>query len=371
MRTVMRGLGMTALFLFVLEVCARAEDAWSWDAPMLAPYSHERLTVRDTLGVRNRAGYRFEKWRINSNGFRGSDIAQRPADGVSRVAVLGASETFGLFEGENGDYPAQLGAALDSSAAGRFEVVNVARAGMMLPSMPGYYRRFVAPIEPAVVVVYPTPAFYLMEAVPRVTDPARLRAETETSAGSTLAEGLTESRLLPKLRQVVKSFVPLEIQNRVKEWKLARVRAAHSPDWVWPDVPADRMARFEADLAALVDSIRADGVEVLLVGHVNRLEKPSSEWTFEDRYHLLSNIQGNSPQASDAAMVGVDAVARLAMQRVAQGHGASYLELAGEIPPTAEFFADYSHFTDVGAARVARLIAGRLLAMRGIAAELR
>ena len=60
--------------------------------------------------------------------------------------------------------------AAEISAAGRFEVVNVARAGMMLPSMPGYYRRFVAPIAPAIVVVYPTPAFYLMEAVPRVTD---------------------------------------------------------------------------------------------------------------------------------------------------------------------------------------------------------
>jgi hypothetical protein len=355
----LRAAGIAALFVLVLEVCARIDDAIAWDAPLLAPYSHDLLTVRDSLGVRNRAGYRYEKWSINSLGFRGREVASVPATGVERIVVLGASETFGLFEGEHGDYPAQLGARLDSLAPARFDVVNAARAGMMLRTMPAYYHRVIAPIRPSVVVIYPTPSFYLMEDAMDTPD-ATPRAGRGSVELSTMT-GITTSRLVPKARQVVKSFIPVPIQEAMKRFKLARMRAAHPEGWVWDGVPADRMAAFEADLGRIVDEIRADGVEVVLLSHVNRVEKPRSEWTDDDHYRVLSEIMAERQQATEDAMVMVDSVAREATRRVASSRGVRYVELAGSVPPSAEYFADYSHFTDAGAARVAKVLADHLL----------
>ena len=129
------------------------------------------------------------------------------------------------------------------------------------------------------------------------------------------------------------------------------------------------MAAFEDHLARVVDAIRADGVDVVLLSHVNRLEKPRDQWTEDDRYRLLSEIMSDRWQATEEALVAVDSLAREATRRVARSRGAGYVELAGEVPPSAEYFADYSHFTDAGADRVAHVLASHLLRPPGNVAK--
>ena len=132
------------------ELFARLDDALTWGAPLVAPYRDELLLTRDSGLVRGRPGYRFpEMGDEQRRDFRGPEIALTAPPGRERIAALGASETFGLYESEGGEFPARLRVLLDSLEPGRFEVFNTALPGMGLPSMARYYTRVVAPFPPS------------------------------------------------------------------------------------------------------------------------------------------------------------------------------------------------------------------------------
>ncbi|MFH1530486.1 MAG: hypothetical protein ABIK09_07115 [Pseudomonadota bacterium] len=61
---------------------------------------------------------------INSFGFRGAEVDLEAADDVYRILVLGGSNTFGPSVADEDTYPAQMQAALDRIAPGRFLVLN-------------------------------------------------------------------------------------------------------------------------------------------------------------------------------------------------------------------------------------------------------
>ena len=95
--------------------------------------------------------------RVSTSGqrFRGSrEYAARPDAGVTRVAVLGDSMTFGWGAGDGETYPAQLEALLSARAsAGRFEVINAGHPGTCLGEKAAWYERGVRPLHPSVVVL--------------------------------------------------------------------------------------------------------------------------------------------------------------------------------------------------------------------------
>jgi hypothetical protein len=365
--TGLRGLSLAIVFLAGLEGAVRLHDTVRWHAPLIGPYSHAQLLLVDSLGVRNRPGSRFEKWSVNNEGFRGPEISRAPGPNVIRVGVLGASETFGLFESEGSEYPARLGTLLDSIVPGRYEVVNLAIPGMGIPAMASYYTDFVARIEPDVVLIYPSPSFYLSEEPPRSVDLSAqppIRAEARQGAGATLALGLQSFRFVPKGRSAVKRAVPLRWQRAVKEWKVKGVRSTHAADWVWHAVPEERMALFQDHLDKLVQTISGDGVHVILVTHTNRFRKNHQSLTSEDRYHLAA-IVALFPRATPDVVTDVDSAANEAIRAVARKHGIRVIEAEDRIPPSGEYFGDYAHFTDAGAAAMAGILANGVVAHCG------
>jgi hypothetical protein len=363
----LRGFWLAVVFFIGLEWSARIQDALMWKAPLLGPYSHGHLMIWDSLGPRNRPGYRFEKWRINTAGFRGPEMPHAPRPDVVRVGVLGASETFGLFESEGAEYPARLGALLDSLAPGRFEVVNLAVPGMSLRAMGPYYRGVVSRIKPKLVLIYTSPSFYLDNEAPGVEQfsaQARDRAPDERSTRAMPALALPSLRFVPKAEATAKRTIPLRWQRAVKDWQVDRARRNHPADWVWHSVPEERMALYRDHLDELVRTIRDDGVEVILVTHTNRLRKPAEFLTPEDWYHLTA-ILALFPRAPAQAVADVDSAANEAIRSVARKHRLGIIEVEDEIPPTAEYFADYAHFTDAGAAAMAGILASGVVAWEG------
>ena len=350
------------VFVVTLEVAARVEDKLAWDAPLLGPYSHARLVVNDAPGFRNRPGYRFEKWSINSLGFRGPEITLEPAPEHLRVGVLGASETFGLFEREGWDYPSRLRAIADSLGSGGIEVVNLAVAGMGLPAMAGYYESLVKRISPDVVLIYPSPSFYLDVDPP--AKPSEYRSDDEEAAhlGSTsgLALSLPESRLRWKVRNVLRQFLPAQLQESLHRRSIESARRSHGPEWVWVSVPRDRMGLFKSHLEDLVAVIQNDGAEVMLVTHTNRFMKPETEFTPEDWRHMMA-ILSYFPRATPEVMAGIDLAANEVIREVAEEWDVTVIDVVGRIPPEAEFFADYGHFTDAGADKMARILAAAVI----------
>jgi len=360
-RTALRWLGLAAVFLLTLELSARVEDAVVWGAPLLEPYSHSRLTVTDSLGTRNRPGYRFEKWGINSLGFRGPEIEARPPAGVVRVGVLGASETFGLFETEGGEFPARLGAVLDSLEGGRFQVVNLGMAGLPIPAMMAYYERLVRPIRPELVLIYPSPSFYLDAVPPREWGRGPVVAgEASGEGAASILSGIPEWRLTGKARVVLRRFIPQRLQSEVRERRIGELRRARGEGWVWEEVPVDRMEMMGEELGELVEAIRASGAEPVLVTHSNRALKPPEELTPEDLHHITAILNLN-PRATPPVLMELDLEANRVIRRVGRELGVHVVETEGRIPADAEHFADYAHFTDRGADVMARILAEGVL----------
>ena len=352
------------MFVVTLEVATRVEDAVVWGAPMLGPYSHARLVLSDSLGFRNRPGYRFEKWSINSLGFRGPEIDSVPTSVRLRVGVLGASETFGLFEREDWDYPSRLRSVVDSLGPGGIEIVNLGVAGMGLPAMADYYERVVKTIAPDLVFIYPSPSFYLDIDPPEKSGEPRTALGPGINTGSPSRVALTfpELRLRWRVRNALRQFLPPQLQEAFHRRSINRVRGVRDPDWVWETVPADRMRLFKSHLEELVAVIQGDGAEVVLVTHVNRFLKSQEALTSEDWRHMTA-VLSYFPRATPGVMIEVDVAANQVIRDVARDRNVGLIDLEGRIPPSADYFADYAHFTDAGADMMGRILAGAVISV--------
>jgi lysophospholipase L1-like esterase len=86
------------------------------------PFRPESRVYREAIG--RRVTYHCS---TNSRGYRGPEVTQRPAAGVTRVVCVGDSITFGHGVGDDEPYPAVLQRLLDDH--GSFEVINVADVG--------------------------------------------------------------------------------------------------------------------------------------------------------------------------------------------------------------------------------------------------
>jgi hypothetical protein len=335
------------LFGGVLELAVRVDDLLTWRAPLWGPYSRELLTVADEHGVRGRPGAQYEKWKLNGFGFRGPEIQKQKAPGVTRVMVVGASETFGLYEAQGHEYVALLREALDAASPGRFEVINAAIAGMSPPRLAEYFDNWLQQFEPDVIVFYPTPHFYLEEAQPAASATLKPSPEPRMSL-----------RILPKARNVYKRLLPGWVQSRVNVARIAAAVSANSPDWVWSDVPPDRVALFESQLADLVKRFLASGSRVMLCTHASAVQ-PSP--TGLDRKQLLA-LRIFYPKASERALRGIDPALNAVVRRTANRFDLPVIDVDAGLARVPRYFADFSHFTDEGAQAVAALMARDILA---------
>lgn len=362
-RLLRRWLVWSLVFGAVVETSARIDDCLRWGAPLVGTYSNEALLMRDSLILRGRPGYRYEKWGMNALGFRGREISTAPGAGITRIAVIGASETFGLFEGEGGEYPARMQALFDSLAPGAYEVVNVGLPGMSPVAMIPYLTHAVAPLQPSYVVVYPSPSFFLFDAPPPGVFSTGDRGDRVAPASARWRPSLPELRTVTRTKEVLKRVVPVSLWLQYREWRLRSARREQALDWVWETVPADRMALFDTQMDAVVRTIREIGARPILVTHSNRFLHRTTEASALDRQHLLAVLSSYHPRASESVMIGVDSSANTILRRLSGATGAGLIETERVLPADGEHFADYSHFTDVGADMMARLLVRYFLEM--------
>jgi len=198
-----------------------------------------------------------------------------------------------------------------------------------------------------VVVVYPTPAFYL-----DVDPPAR---SVETRAGDSASAPFT-LRLPDKLWRALRELLPAGVQARMKRLQLEKLRRAHPPQWVWSAAPPERLALFEADLGALVRTIEQSGARVILATHANRFGAP----TRPDDEALLVGWMRFYPRASAECLLDMEREANDAVQRLGREHGLRVVDVQAVAGKDPANYADFSHFTDEGAGRVAAALAAEI-----------
>ncbi len=114
--------------------------------PHRFPFDAESQLYRDR--ITRRVSYRCS---TDSRGFRGPEIADSPAPGVTRVACLGDSITFGHGVDDDETYPAVLQELL--SEHGDYEVINAADIGAESKDVLQVLREEVLPLSVDVVTV--------------------------------------------------------------------------------------------------------------------------------------------------------------------------------------------------------------------------
>ena len=349
MRTWLRRAGVVVLFLLVLELCARLDDWIRWGAPWWGPYSHAVLLVDDERGRHGRPYARFEKWQLNSHGFCGPEITMAKPEGVVRIAVAGASETFGLSESPGMEYPGQMQQLLEAEAPGRYQVLNTANVGMTLPRVIQELRAWTQRFEPDVLIVLVAPISYLYGTAPSFDPPADRPAPALED----------HVRVYRKAKIILRRIIPTWIQADLREAHTAWVIRQHEPGWVWEEPPAERVALLRGHLEMLISEARSCGVQTVLVTH------PSHPPDSSGRYRaLLARMRDGCPRPSEACLVRTEMVVNRLIQELGKEHGIPVVDLAGILAKDRENFADMFHFTDQGAREVASALVTQILSLR-------
>lgn len=340
------GLALT-LFLLGAEASARLDDWLHQDTPLLAsPDRAHDLTMQDEYGIHGRPHGRFKKWTLNAFGFRSPAEMDRPIPpGVTRLLILGASETFGLHESPGKEYPAQLAEQLHHEGIAKIEVVNAAMAGLTVHSQLPYWERWAAQFRPQVVLLYPSPLFYLDDEPPHRWP----RPSSPAQQGPAWA-----SRFGDRLRDRVRRIGPL--RKLRLEWVLRAQAAGQNADWIYADVPQDRLQFFLDDVAALARAVAARGARPVLLTHAVKAGSPIRP---EDQADVRE-FRPFASRATEAVIVAFEDAANAGLRRLAADNDLPLVDVAAHLNGHRAWFADLVHFNDVGAAEMARLLAAAL-----------
>ena len=340
---ILRGILCVIVFVLVLEFCARLDDVLSYHAPFWGLYNNQILLRTDSLGRWGKPGARYEKWQLNSLGYRGPEL--RP--GTVRIVCFGASETFGLYEAPGEEYPRQLERDLNQ-LAGRpeFQVVNAAFPGETLPTAILRVPEVVSQIHPSYALLYIPPANYIdIKAQP--ADSVYLAQRT------TLTDRILQLRITERVSNLLKSALPKVVQTELREIEIKR-DTAHLT--VMRTLPEKNVERYQQDLISMIDALKAHEVEPVLVTHATAFG-PSH--TAQD-LDLLIEWRKFYPMLDENGLMDMERRMNEITRETAICENLPLIDAANEIPGGPEYFADMVHFTTKGAGVMAADLAAGL-----------
>ena len=340
------------LAVVTMEVCARIDDWYTYGAGLFSSYSIDNLYYRDELGRWGNPNARFEKWRLNDIGLRGPDLDHRSL----RIAVVGSSETFGLYESADNEYPRLLEQRLRAACHGRVDVANLAFPGLHPQTILRRLDWIAHQVRPVAAVLYLPPANYADVEV--ISEPAASDDDSrQRSPVRRFLDSLRALRIVSRAQALVKRHAPTELLNIYRVW---RIRRAAAPSTAVDDVPERHLERMRQDLLALVRGLRSREVAVVLVTHASRF---GHSLTDDDRYWLTA-WRVFYPRISEEGILRLERRGNELIRSVALSEGVRLVDAAAKLGGRGEYFADFTHFTDAGAAAMADVLAP------GLAAEL-
>lgn len=356
----LRYAGYALIALLTFEICARTEDLVLHGASFWRPYTIESVFMAGPEGRLGRPNASFGKWSMNSFGYRGPE----PSAGVPRVLAFGASETFGLYESPGREYPRQLESALRAQGFGPVEVVNVALPGMRVGHA-GHLRRAIETLRPQWVLIYPSPANYIGAERRLCVDPAQAPASGDAAAHGQAGPAPLRPlhlRLAGKVEQVVKPLMPLSWTVAVKRLAIRRAEREAEP---MARLPQPMLDLFLADVDCTVRTAQALGARVVLATHATRFGpdlQPGDGL-------MLTNWRSFYPELREEGFLDMERRANQGVRELAARRGLPLVDAAAVVPGGPEHFADFVHFTDEGARRMAALAAQAFV--RGVSDDIR
>lgn len=339
---ILRGVLCALIFILFLELCARIDDVLTYNAPFWGPYNNEILLKPDKLGRWGKPGARYEKWQLNSLGYRGPELKA----GTKRIVCFGASETFGLYEAPGKEYPRQLERDLNQFAGKpEFQVVNAAFPGETLQTAILRVPQVVSQIHPIYALLYVPPANYI-----KIDKPA---SPSRPSQSTSLTEGILQMRVAERVSNLLKVALPKVVQTELRDLEIKRATAHVAVMRVLPQKNVDQ---YRKDLISMIDTLRVYGVEPILVTHATVFGSSS---TIQDP-DLLVEWRKFYPTLEASGFMDMEHRINEVTRQVAGCEHLVLIDAADEIPPGPEDFADMVHFTTKGAGVMARDLAAGL-----------
>ena len=117
---------------------------------------------------------------------------------------------------------------------------------------------------------------------------------------------------------------------------------------------------FRSDLLCVINRAKSLGVEPILLTHATYF---GSALQPQDEAMMLS-WRRFYPELSESGFIDLENRANDAIRAVGRDAGVKVVDAALLIPRGPKYFADFVHFTDSGAARMAALIAEQFVAQR-------
>lgn len=343
-----------------LEFATRLDDWARFGVSFASPaVALDDLITRDSLGMHGRASVQYRQFRMNALGLRGPEIDLSSQASRALVVTAGASETFGLYESKDHEWPRQLQDTLAESCGSAVVVGNAAFAGMSLPTVIGDVAGRIARLRPRVVVYYPTPMQYLEAELPK--------AATPTVSEEALPH--TRLRAAGRFREAVKRSIPTPILDFLRKRDISKSRRVVGTS-AQEHAATLRLDAFESDLRRLISTVRAIGAVPILVVHQNRFAFPRDP----ARNVMLTAWERFYPRYTGKAILEFDSLAADRTRQVGATEAVAVVDPAQKLlgAPVVPF-ADFSHFTDLGSSVVAGEVgrAARLFACSDVAPERR
>lgn len=319
-----------------MEFCARVEDTITHGAPFWGIYTQDMLYDRPGPDFEGVPGARYLKWHMNSLGYRGPE----PAAGALRVVCIGASETFGLSEPENEEWPRQLETALRARFGPErpVTVVNAAYPGSNLRTHIHQAPRVLRQAKPDLAVIYTSVAAYVDASSYEVLKAAPLPR--------------MQFRLLAKTQELRRKVVPLWLMTPLRQLSIERSLRGRE-DQVTNRIRPEHVDLFTADLNRLLDIYQAKNVPVLLVTHATYFGRQARS---EDQ-SMLTAWRLFYPTLREEGFVDMEAQLNERMRQVAAERGVAVADAAAQMPAGAAYFTDFVHFTTAGAREMGRIVA--------------
>ena len=341
----------TALWLVLAVVCAatletaaRVDDWLSYRAPMLGTYEMSALFRPTPRGWRGVPHASYVKWALNAEGFRGPEL--KTEAGQIRVVAYGASETFGIYEDPDKEFPRALERNLNLRVApDEFEVINAGVPGMRVGSGISFLYDLGRELHPKVVVIYPTPTHYVGVTHPYCGRPIMLPQPP--------AVAWPKLRVAERIKDRLKDLLPAAGMTMLREIAIAwSVRHGRILDRVQPQ----SLEALDTDLRCAVAAAREIGAIPILVTHANRFgPKPRP-----DDYYWLTGWRLQYPEIRQSALLDLEASANARVRTVAEQEHVRVVDAGVVLSGDPANFADHAHFTNRGAEKMGMLLAGAI-----------
>lgn len=326
------------LFLAVWEAGARVDDAWTNGAPLLGLYDQSILKTTDEFGIAGSPHARYLKWKMNSLGFRGPELERNR----ERILCIGASETFGLYEPEGQEYPAQLEREVNRRIGqARYQVVNGALPGQSLSSFARRASKVIREVRPAVTVLYPSLAIYI-DPPPAVYNPGRPAPMPKFRL-----------RIAGKIFTLLTDVIPVFIQTGLQR---LQIRAQTRGRTVLDRIPESSVLRFQSDMSEVLDILEDENVRPVLVTHATRF---GSAITQEDRAQLTA-WRSLYPTLKEAGFSDMEKRLNDVIRDQAVRRNLTLVD-APTLLHGAGDFVEFVHFTPSGAQKLANAVADAIL----------